>query len=164
MNLVCNAGPVIALAKIDKLDLLHKLGGESVSIPETVFHELLAKPGSETTRILHATRSFLEVKIYSCDPPTQISEATRSLDLGEREVIVLAASFQPVATALIDDAAGRRVARQLGLPVLGFAGILLAAKQLDLIEHVIPHLELARINGYWLSDELIETVRAIAKE
>ena len=121
LNLVCNAGPVIALAKIDRLELLPKLGGASVSIPETVFHELLAKPGFETTRILHATRSFFEVKICPCDPPTQISESTRFLDQGEREVIVLATSFQPLATALIVDAAGRRIARQLGLPVLSFA-------------------------------------------
>jgi hypothetical protein len=33
MNLVCNAGPIIALAKINQLPLLEQLGFSSVAIP-----------------------------------------------------------------------------------------------------------------------------------
>ncbi len=58
MTFVCNAGPVIALAKIDRLALLQDLS-DLVVIPETVFHEVLAKPGPDTSRILEASRSFL---------------------------------------------------------------------------------------------------------
>lgn len=50
MTFVCNAGPVIALAKIDRLSLLRELAS-SVLIPETVFHEVLAKPGLDASRI-----------------------------------------------------------------------------------------------------------------
>lgn len=71
MILVCNAGPVIALAKIDRLSLLESLA-TSVSIPEIVFHEILAKPGVENERILQATRTFLKV----------IPSATQTTDLG----------------------------------------------------------------------------------
>ncbi len=51
MTFVCNAGPVIALAKIDRLSLLHQMAS-SVMIPETVFYEVLAKPGPDSSRIL----------------------------------------------------------------------------------------------------------------
>jgi predicted nucleic acid-binding protein len=58
MNLVCNAGPIIALAKINQLPLLEQLGFSSVAIPQTVFYELLAKPGIETVRILEVAQTF----------------------------------------------------------------------------------------------------------
>lgn len=40
MNFVCNAGPVIALAKIDRLSLLRDLA-ETAAIPQTVLHEVM---------------------------------------------------------------------------------------------------------------------------
>jgi len=60
MTFVCNAGPTIALAKIDRLSLLRDLAS-AVLIPETVFHEVLAKPGPDASCILTASRSFLKV-------------------------------------------------------------------------------------------------------
>ncbi|RYD69465.1 MAG: DUF3368 domain-containing protein, partial [Verrucomicrobiaceae bacterium] len=137
MTFVCNAGPVIAWAKIDRLSLLQDLA-VSVLIPETVFHEVLAKPGPDSSRILTASRGFLRV----CQPPKTIDPsvrfASRHLDAGEKQVIALAASTPAPVTAVLDDAAGRRVASQLNLPLLGFAGILLIAKQRQLVTEVGP--------------------------
>ena len=45
--------------------------------------------------------------------------------------VALAASVAPPVTALLDDAAGRKVASLLGIPVLGFIGLLLVAKRKD---------------------------------
>jgi len=163
MILVCNAGPVIALAKIDRLSLLESLA-TSVSIPEIVFHEILAKPGVENERILQATRTFLKVIPSATQTTSQLTTAIRQLDSGESQVIALASSDLPLATALLDDAAGRRVARKLGIPIMGFAGLLLAAKERHLLDRVTPHLHEARDLGYWLSDELIDTVRRLAGE
>jgi predicted nucleic acid-binding protein len=163
MILVCNAGPVIALAKIDCLTLLQQLGS-SVSIPETVYHEVLAKPGAETARILQATRAFLKVVPVPNPSSNAVVVAIRQLDPGESEVIVLASSSLPPATALLDDAAGRRVAQKLGIPVMGFAGVLLTAKKYHLIDSITPYLLEARNHGYWLSDELICTARQLAAE
>jgi hypothetical protein len=70
MTFVCNAGPVIALAKIDRLSLLRDLA-EAVLIPEIVLHEVLAKPGLDASRILTATRSFLSVR----PPPEAVDPA-----------------------------------------------------------------------------------------
>ena len=78
----------------------------------------------------------------------------RRLDEGERTVIALAGRLPPPVTVVMDDAAGRAVARRVGLPVLGFAGLLMVAKERGLIQTVVPSLA-ARAQGYWLDDALI---------
>lgn len=163
MTFVCNAGPVIALAKIDRLALLHELSS-LVVIPETVFHEVLAKPGPDASRILEVSRDFLNVRNPPdiLDPSVQF--ASRHLDAGEKAVIALASSMPTPVTVVLDDAAGRRVASHLGLPLLGFVGLLLVAKQRKCISAVMPLLVQARHQGYWLSDPLLEIARSLAQE
>jgi predicted nucleic acid-binding protein len=50
VKVVSNTGPIIALAKIGKLDLLKSLVGE-VLIPPFVHKELFGKVGAEAVRI-----------------------------------------------------------------------------------------------------------------
>jgi len=163
MTLVCNAGPIIALAKIDHLAVLSDLAN-SVLIPEAVFHEVLAKPGPDSSRILAASRVFLNV----CKPPefpdTAVAYASRHLDDGEKDVIALASSITAPVTVLLDDAAGRGVASSLGIPLPGFVGLLLVAKQRQCITAVVPLIEQARNHGYWLSDDLLAIAKSLAKE
>jgi predicted nucleic acid-binding protein len=163
MTIVCNAGPIIALAKIDHLPLLRDLA-EQILIPEPVFHEVLAKPGSDSSRILCAAREFIEVQAPPARPDAAVLLASRLLDPGEKAVIALASTIPSPITALLDDAAGRKVASRLGIPVLGFVGLLLVAKERQLIAAVGPLVEQARIQGYWLSDELVEIARKLAHE
>jgi hypothetical protein len=77
---------------------------------------------------------------------------------------VIAASLGGEAIVLMDDQAGRRVARQLGLPVVGTAGLLLLAKAQDQVQAVAPLLAALRDRGYWLSDALVAEVRRRAGE
>jgi predicted nucleic acid-binding protein len=118
MTFVCNAGPVIALAKIDHLGLLRDLA-KTVLIPETVFFEVLAKPGRDSNRIRRATGEFLSVRNPSEPLAPAVVHEIRRLDAGEKEVITLASAISPPVTAILDDAAGRHVASRLGIPVLG---------------------------------------------
>jgi predicted nucleic acid-binding protein len=55
MIFVCNTGPLIALAKLDRLALLQHLGGTSVFIPPMVYKELWGKIGPEAPLIPIAT-------------------------------------------------------------------------------------------------------------
>lgn len=163
MTFICNAGPIIALAKIDRLSLLSKLA-DSILIPATVFHETLAKPGADADRIIEASKSFLHVSESQNYIDPGVLFATRHLDAGEKQVIALASSTPAPFTLVLDDAAGRRVAGRLGYPLLGFIGVLLIAKKRGLVTHVIPLLLQARDQGYWMSDELIDTAKLIASE
>jgi predicted nucleic acid-binding protein len=47
---------------------------------------------------------------------------------------------------------------------MGFAGILLLAKQKSLVCEITPYLREARSKGYWLSDGLIKLVTSAAGE
>ena len=65
---------------------------------------------------------------------------------------------------LIDDAKGRTVARQAGIPMVGVAGVLLAAKSRGLLVAVSPVLNDLEGVGYRLSRRLIDGVRRSANE
>ena len=61
-TLICNTGPLIALAKIQKMALLDELGLENILIPSRVQKELLGKIGEETDLIESALNSFIQVQ------------------------------------------------------------------------------------------------------
>lgn len=163
MTFICNAGPIIALAKINRLPLLKELA-HTVLIPITVFHEILAKPGLDADRIIEASQSFISVTDQPKSIVPAVELATRQLDAGEKQVIALASSTPAPLAVVLDDAAGRRVAGRLGYPLLGFVGILLIAKNRGHVPLVTPLLHEARNQGYWLSDELLRIAKSIAKE
>lgn len=85
------------------------------------------------------------------------------LDTGEVEAILLAEQVT-CRFLLIDDRKGRRIARQRGLPVVGVAGVLLAAKTRGLLPEVQWVLDELSAVGYRLSPALIERVLALAGE
>ncbi len=163
MKLVADAGPLIALAKIDRLALIEPLFSE-VWLPDMVLHEVLAKPGPETHRINRALQQFLRVAPPSQSLAAPLEPFARGLDEGEKSVIALAGTFPPPVSILMDDAAGRAVARRGGFAVLGFAGLLIKARERELVDHVVPLILAARERGYWLDDALIDTVRRITGE
>jgi predicted nucleic acid-binding protein len=68
-----------------------------------------------------------------------IQSLSVEVDLGEAEAIVLAS--ERGLPLLIDELAGRRVARRLGLRFVGSAGVLLVAKRLELLPRVRPTLD-----------------------
>ncbi len=163
MIFVCNTGPLIALAKLNRLSLLQNVEGERILIPPMIQKELWGKIGPEAPLIEAALNSFIQVV-----PPGQtrqhVEMATADLDDGERDVITLGTSLQAEVVVLMDDQAGRRVAQELSLPVLGTAGLLLLAKQKGFVTEVVPLLEAVRHQGYWLSDALLAHVRCLARE
>ena len=124
MTIITNTGPLIALAKIDKLTLLQQLF-ESVSIPPAVQRELLAKSGPEADRLDAALHQFINVATKP-DLPAEIRVVTDHLDDGERQAIALA--YAEKTALVIDERLGRSAARQLGITVTGSVGLLIEAK------------------------------------
>jgi predicted nucleic acid-binding protein len=163
MILVCNTGPLIALAKINRLSLLQHLGLERILIPPMVQKELWGKIGPESSAIESALNSFIQMaKLQGIDQ--RFEYATVDLDQREKEAVLLAASLHEPVILLIDDQAGRKVAREIGLQVLGTAGVLLLAKRRGVVENVIPLIDEIRRQGYWLSNALVAQVRRLAGE
>jgi predicted nucleic acid-binding protein len=81
-----------------------------------------------------------------------------SIDSGESQVIAHALRLRTYA--VLDDAAARRCALALGLPVLGSIGVVLPAKQAGLIFKAGPWVDKPRDAGMFADDHLIRAVPA----
>ena len=162
MIVVVDTGPLIALAKIDRIELLQDIGS-TIVIPPAVERELLSQPSFETQVIEEALSRFIEVR--SVAPfSAGTKEAVRRLDVGERQAIGYAAELDENTLLVIDDRVGRRVARHLGCSITGVVGILLRVKEQGAVEAVTPLLVELREAGYWLSDAIIRHARVLADE
>ena len=64
----------------------------------------------------------------------------------------------------MDDKAGRAVARQLDIAVIGSVGVLVLAKRKGLLPHVRPLLEALIEGGYFLGSDLVREILRLACE
>lgn len=122
---VSNSSPIIHLAKIGHLDLLHHQFGEIV-IPQAVYAECVidGKARPEVAAIKQATW----IRVAPVVNKDLIRLLSADIDRGEAEAIALALEH-PAALILLDDAEAREKARLYGLKITGILGILLSAKR-----------------------------------
>lgn len=148
---VVNASPLIVLAKINPQHLLSELADEII-IPQAVFDEVCAGPENDSARQYLTTTPYPVVV-------TAVSPLISAWDLGAGESAVLSYAYQNTGwRAILDDGAARRCARTLSIPLLGTLGILLRARQANLIPKVVPVLHALKAQGFHLDDHLIHTV------
>lgn len=159
---VAATGPLIALARIERLQLLRRLFSNGL-IPPAVHREARTESGRPGAKgIAQAiTAGWLRVAPLADD--AQLADFLRVVDAGEAEAITLCLQRQG-RFLLIDDARGRTVARHAGIPLVGVAGVLLAAKSRGLLVAVSPVLDDLEGVGYRLSRRLIDGVRRRANE
>jgi len=158
-QVVCNCGPLIALAGVNQLSLLQHLF-RKVSIPAVVHQELIGSQRFAATRHLF-NQPWLEV--VPLPEPSDVVLASQ-LDRGEADVLTLARQLKN-AEVLIDERKARRLAERLySLRILGTGGLLLRAKTAGLIAGVRPVLAGMKANGYHLSDRLVEAICQAAGE
>lgn len=156
---VCNAGPLIALAGIGKAELLRDLFS-TVLVSEEVKIEIEA--GRQKTGAgLFLTSPWLQVQQLQHPPDPLLISA---LDLGEAATISLARQ-ETADLVLLDEIKGRHLARNVyGLAVIGTARLLAEAKRAFLISQVRPLLDEMRGNGYWISDKIVSEILRQAGE
>ena len=88
----------------------------------------------------------------------------QELDLGESEALALALEIR-ADLILIDEAAGRAMAKRMGVPFIGVFGVLLEAKRSGLIGAVLPLLDrLQNDHGFYLSAPVRDEVLRLAGE
>jgi len=151
MSVVSNASPLISLARIGKLDLLHQLYDE-VLIPEAVWQEVViegvGQPGADEVK------AATWIKTQSVTNTPLVHALRQELDAGEAEAIVLTLETQ-AELLLMDERVGREVARHLGLRYTGLIGVLVEAKHKGVLSTVKPQLdELRNIAGFRIRDAL----------
>ncbi|MFQ4141495.1 DUF3368 domain-containing protein [Chlorogloeopsis sp. ULAP02] len=160
MSVICNATPLINFAAINCLDILEAVFGQII-IPQAVYDEtsVAGFPGSEF--VLQAIASgWLQIRSVLTIAPTIPSE----LDDGEREAIALALETGE-QRILLDEREARQVAQNLGLQVIGTLGIILLAKNREIITQVQPLLDAMMDTAqYWVSSTLYKQVLKQAGE
>lgn len=160
--LVADAGPLIALARVDKLSLLRRLYGQ-VIVPTAVQRELSIERHLPGVNVLAKALDAGWIRAQPLASGQALPDIARMLGAGEAEALALCLQ-EDARFLLIDDAKGRAAARRCGIAVVGVAGVLLSAKARGELAAVGPVLdELSRV-GYWLSDRLIAEVRTRAGE
>lgn len=151
MNVVVNTSPLVALDRIGRLDLLHKLFGEVIR-PQSVVDELQAG------RIAHGGSSELYNAVWlktADDPPEMILR--KELGAGETAVIALASRIQ-AELVILDDLAARNVAVEIGLKVTGTLGILLAAYQKGILNDIEATVSALSESGFRISENMIQSI------
>ena len=141
--------PFIALASIDRLDLLGHILGE-ISVAEAVVEEC-ARCGPIPVPCL---RSLPWVKVYPDLPP---GDGSLVLDLGRGEQqTILLARYHGAELVVIDERRARNLAEYLGLRVTGTLGLLAKAKVSGLIPSFRAAAAAMRDQGLYFSRGLIE--------
>lgn len=142
------------LIQINELELLQKIYFE-IRIPAYVHRELLVleELGIQISEILD--KEWIHVEEVENTP--LLEKIILELDRGEAEAIVLALESK-ADLILIDEKQGRRIAQAMGLQIIGTIGILLKAKQMQLIKSVREKMDELRQIGFWISDGLYQQI------
>ena len=170
MPALCNSGPLMALGKLKRLDILADLYGE-VRIPHAVYEEVVTQglasgmPDALTVRLFWQRRQWPVVSVSE----TVLSAYTPPVTLGpgESEVLALAQTL-PEALVLFDDEVARAEARRLKLRLRGTLGVLVQAYRQGLLPFDQAELliqEIAARPDIWIGARLCEqTLASLRKE
>ena len=148
--IVADTGPLIAFARIGRLDLLQQVVGQLV-IPQAVYDDLVLKGRGRSGAAELERASWIQRRAIT--DRAALARLPRNLHLGESEAIVLAEELG--AQLLMDERRGRQVAIDRGIDVLGSLAIVAEAKRRGLITQAKPLVGAFLGAGYWIDEELI---------
>jgi len=137
---VSDSTTLISLLNMKRFELLF-LFSDTIVITPAVYSEVVVKHYAK--EILDRYIEDGKVIVEEVDDTPKVKELLLRLDLGESESIVLANEKQ--IPLIIDEKRGKRVAKALGIDVIGLIGILLVYKK----------------RGYLSNDEIVEIVEAL---
>jgi predicted nucleic acid-binding protein len=156
---VSDASPLIGLALIGGLNWLPEIVGK-VWVTESVQREVLptqdAKGKNEIASAFNAGWLNLYPELIVKPPDESVLQ---ELDRGEKDSISLAL-MQPKDSVilLIDERLGRAVALEVGLRIIGTAGLIGVAKKRGLIKFARPAFALLHASHFRISAAVINAV------
>ena len=147
---VMDSGPLILLAKIDALSILPQLPLNYLASP-IVLKELADGPsfGHPEVKV-----PWLRMAVPFEPVPAYIRA---TLDNGEAEAIHLALE-RNIRFICLDDRRGRRMAKALGLEVVGLLGLLTLAKRQGIIPALQPYVDSLLAVGARYPPDLVQIV------
>ncbi len=152
---IADAGPLIALAKVDLLHVLVKLFGR-VYLPSIVQQECMAKTDDGSCRIAQAIEDAVLIVEDLAEKHYLI--LPRSLGHGEKQAISLAARHDD-ALLILDDRLARKQAARLGIAFVGTVRLLVHAEQKGVIDSAEAIIKTMRERNYRISPEILKAIR-----
>ncbi|MEX2215578.1 MAG: DUF3368 domain-containing protein [Phycisphaeraceae bacterium] len=148
MIVVADSSPLIVLVNIGHVDVLPRLFGRLL-IPSQVSDELAALNRPAAVReFIRLKPDWLEIR----DPA--VIERIAGLHAGETSAIRLAVELK-ADLLVIDERAGRKVASERGIAVVGTVGILERAADLGLIDLAIAY-DRIKCTDFWVNPQLLD--------
>lgn len=156
---VIDTSPLIFLTKAKRVELL-QLSYPTVLVPKMVIMEIQQYGTTDPTwQALQENDWLVAVET----PP--MAEPIQACALDPGESAVLAWAYQnPDTEVILDDLAGRRCAKRLGIPVRGTLGLVLSAKKRGQINAARPVITELKQAGMYLSDRVIRQALAMVGE
>lgn len=149
MAVIVDTSCLIILSKIGKIDCLKGLFRE-ILIPQSVFNEF----GETIPDFIEVYQEPIDINILQRSPT--------SLDKGESEVIALAIE-KKAEGVVIDEKKGRKVAKRMGLKVIGTLGLLALANTKGIVEDIEQVIKDVKDQGFFISDKHLEDIRQKCK-
>ena len=157
---VADASPLIGLAAAEGFHLLRGLFGQ-VAVTPDVRDEVFA--GGDLPGARELASAIREGWVRVEPQPPDATEFP-DLDAGEASTLALAIAHGGPCLVLMDETLGRAQARAHGLDVTGLAGVLLAARNADLVGAVRPFLERLKKSDFRLSPSVVRVILERAGE
>jgi uncharacterized protein len=160
---ISDTSAITNLAAIQHLQLLPQLYNQ-VTVPKAVYRELaeIDPPVPGTLEV--QTSPWLEVRQVVDRVVVERLQMEVRLDPGESEAIALALELK-ADLLLIDERRGRAEADRLGVRITGLLGILVEAKQRNLIVAVKPLMDaLIATSNFRVSSALYNQILDIVNE
>lgn len=153
-KVVIDSSPLIGLALVGGLDWLPKLFGQ-VFLPETVKQEVL--PGKDAPGE-NAIAQAIDEGWVTVWPDPISPQLDIDLDAGETDCINIGLTNPDQFLLIMDERAGRAVAKEKGLRVIGTAAIIGLAKKHGLISSVRAVFEVLHGSDFRISAAVINQV------
>lgn len=153
-KVVIDSSPLIGLALVGGLDWLPKLFGQ-VFLPETVKQEVL--PGKDAPGE-NAIDQAIDEGWVTVWPDPISPQLDIDLDAGETDCINIGLTNPDQVLLIMDERAGRAVAKEKGLRVIGTAAIIGLAKKHGLIPSARAVFEVLHSSDFRISAAVINQV------
>lgn len=145
---VANSTCLIALERIGRLELLRGVFAKTYAPPSVLAEVGVPLPWVQERPSADSTASAVL--------RTQLGQ-------GEADAIALAMGM-PGVTVILDDKKARRLAKQLGLRVVGTLGVIVRAKRSGAIDAVQPVIRSLQAAGFFVTPALVEEALRLAGE
>lgn len=154
MTVVVDSSALITLARIGRLDLLHRITG-AIQVPNAVFEEIVQKGAGRAGSAEVAQAQWILRR--DVRDVASVERLRARVGRGEAEAIVLAKELG-ADVLVIDDAAARRLAEADGLRVVGLPGLLIDAKHQGFVREIKPLLDEMLAAGFFLDDSRYQSL------